>query len=308
MSALRVAAADYVALRRGLGFVLKGALPQLFDFVDYLEERGAGHLTTELALAWATRPQGVQPMWWHQRLALVRGFASHLRNIDPDTEVPSLDLLPATAVRVTPYLYSDADIAALMAAARGLSPALRAGTYAALIGLLTVSGLRIGEAIRLDRADLDQDGQRLLVLHSKRDSSREVPLHETTIQALSRYAELRDRHFPRPRSQSLFVSIRGTRLCQSAVNPTFRQLVARVGLEARGPRCSPRIHDLRHRFAVDTLIGWYRQGADVDARLALLSQVLGHVDPASTYWYLQAVPELMALVAQRMQDVLGDLP
>ncbi len=146
------------------------------------------------------------------------------------------------------------------------------------------------------------------VRHSKRDSSREVPLHETTIKALDRYGQLRDNHFPDPPSQSLLVSIRGTRLCQSAVHPTFRELIGRAGLEGRGQRCRPRIHDLRHSFAVNSLLGWYQKGADVDTQLPLLSQVLGHVDPASTYWYLQASPQLMAITAHRLEQALGDLP
>ena len=201
-----------------------------------------------------------------------------------------------------------ADIARLMAAARALTPALRAATYETLIGLLVVSGLRIGEAIGLDQTDVDGGALLVVVRHAKRGSSREVPLHETTIQALRAYAKLRDRHFPEPRSQSLFVSTRGTRICQSAVNDTFPGLVRHAGLDGRGERCRPRIHDIRHSFAVRTLLDWYQQGANVDARLPLLSSYLGHVNPASTYWYLEAAPELLAIVGKRLEGVLGELP
>jgi len=210
MSGLRVAVCDYLALRRALGYTLEDADRLLADFVDYLEESGAAHVSAELALAWATRPVGASPVWWRQRLGVVRGFAQHLQSIDPATEVPSPDLLPTTYNRVTPYLYSDAEIARLMAGARALSPELRAATYSTLIGLLVVSGLRIGEAIALDRADIDEDTSSLVVRASKSGSSREIPLHETTVEALRTYRQLRDRHFPQPTSPSFLVSTRGT--------------------------------------------------------------------------------------------------
>ncbi|MHB1475332.1 MAG: tyrosine-type recombinase/integrase [Dermatophilaceae bacterium] len=304
MSGLRVAVCDYLALRRALGYALKDAEPLLTDFVDYLENSGAAHVSAELALAWATRPVGASPVWRRQRLGAVRGFAQYLQSIDPLTEVPSPDLLPTTYNRVTPYLYSDADVAALMSGAQALSPALRAATYSTLIGLLVVAGLRIGEAIALDRADVKQDTSTLEVRAAKSGSSREIPLHDTTIEALRSYQQLQDRHFPQPKSPSLFVSIRGTRMCYSAVNPTFCQLVRQAGLVPRGGRCRPRIHDTRHSFAVHTLIRWYQQGVDVDARLPLLSAFLGHANPASTYWYLQAAPELLSIVGQRLEHLL----
>lgn len=308
MSELRAAVADYLQLRLALGFTIRAARTVLPDFVDYLEQQGAAQPTTQLALAWATRPQGVQPLWWHRRLAMVRDFARYLHNLDPGIEVPPSDLLPGKGSRVTPYLYSDADIHALMAATTKLSPSLRAATYRTLIGLLVVTGVRIGEAISLDRADIDHRALLLTVRHAKGGAARRVPLHQTTSHALHRYAELRDTRFPDHPSPCLFVSIRGTQLCPSAVNETFRELVGRAGLEGRGQRCRPRIHDLRHSYAVNCLLGWHQQGADIDARLPLLSAVLGHVGPASTYWYLQASPELMAIVGQRLEHVLGELP
>jgi integrase len=308
MSGLRVAVCDYLVLRHALGYTLKDTDRLLADFVDYLEEQGAPHISTELALAWATRPQGVSPVWWRQRLAVVRGFARHLQSIDPRHEVPPPDLLPATYVRVTPYLYSDDDIARLMAQADALSPALRAATYSTLIGLLVVSGLRIGEAIALNSADIDEDAASLVVRGAKTGRSREIPLHDTTVEALSSYRQLRDRHFPQPKSPSFFVSIRGTRLCASAVNPAFVGLVRRAGLTPRGGRCHPRIHDARHSFAVHALLRWYQQGVDVDARLPLLSAFLGHAHPASTYWYLQAAPELLAIIGHRLENLPGELP
>lgn len=307
MTDLHAAVVTYLELRRGLGYALTDAGHLLPDFVDYLHRRGAQHVNIELAAAWATQPSGVHPIWWRQRLGAVRGFAEYLQHIDPDTEVPPPDLLPAAYHRIAPYVYTDAEIVALMAVARSPNPPLRAATYETLIGLLAVTGLRIGEAIGLDRDDIDTDTRLLVVRHAKR-GARRVPLHDTTIQALSGYMRLRDRHFPQLRSGSFFVSIRGTRLCQGAVHDTFPTLLKGAGLRVDRPDGRrPRIHDVRHTFAVRQLLAWHRQGVDVDARLPLLADMLGHVNPASTYWYLQAVPELMQVLCRRLDQVLGEL-
>lgn len=308
MNQFRTALRDYLAVRRSLGYQLDKAEELLTDFVGYLEGQGATHITTELALAWATRPAGAHPAWWRHRLGAVRGFARHLQCADPRTEVPPSDLLPATQPRMTPYLYSETEIAALMAAARGLVPAFRGATYETLIGLLVVSGMRIGEVLRLGRDDVDEDRLAIVVRRSKPGSSREVPLHETTMEALHAYARLRDQRFSVPSSQRFFISAKGAGLCYTTVRTTFRELVRTAGLEGRGVRCRPRIHDIRHSFAVASVLRWYREGADVDAKLPLLSAVLGHVDPASTYWYLEAAPELLAIVADRLGAVLSELP
>lgn len=306
MSEVHRQLAGYVALRRSLGFALKEADWLLPAFVTYLDELDATHVTCELALAFATLPSGVLPVTHRQRLGAIRGFAEYLHNVDDRHQVPSRDLLPARYSRVTPYLYSDDDVARLMAAARCLTPTLRAHTFQTLIGLLTVSGLRLGEAIGLGRDDVDYERSLLMVRHAKLKAAREVPLHQTTLQALADYARLRDRHHPTPACPAFFLSVRGTPLHPRTVNGTQRALIATAGLEHRGQRCRPRTHDLRHSFAVNTLIGWCRDGVDVDARMPLLSQVLGHVNPASTYWYLQAAPELLTLVADRLEPASGD--
>jgi integrase/recombinase XerD len=308
MTELRRHLADYTALRRSLGFAAKEADFLLPSFAAYLEGRHASTVTTELALAWASSPQGVLPVTRRQRLSAVRGFAGYLSNLDEATEVPPLDLLPACYSRVTPYLYSDEEVEALMAAARSLPPGLRALTYETLIGLLAVSGIRIGEAVRLGRDDVEVEQSRLVVRNSKFERSREVPLHETTLAALDAYAGARDRRFCDPAPASFFVSTIGTPLYPRTVDKTHRELVALAGLQGRGGRCRPRLHDLRHSFAVKTIIGWHRDGLDVDARMPLLSKVLGHADPKATYWYMQAAPELLALVAERLEPVFGELP
>lgn len=307
MTDLSAAVDTYLTMRRGLGFKLVDAGALLPDFVGFLHNHGAEHVSTELALAWATQPVNAEPLWWRQRLGFVRGFAQYLHNLDPDTEVPPRDLLPARQQRIAPYLYSDADIGALMEAARSLNPPLRAATYETFIGLLSVTGLRRGEALALDREDLDQE-RSLLVVREAKGGGRKVPLHETTVQALQGYFDRVDLHFPLPVAPSVFVSTRGTRLNKNSLNATFPGLIDKAGLTGRGERARPRIHDLRHSYAVRQLIDWHQHNVDVDARIPLLSAVLGHSDPASTYWYLQASPELFAIVGQHLEEFLGELP
>jgi integrase len=302
MSVLREHLRDYLALRRSLGFKLERPGQLLAGLVSYLEEAGAATLTTEHALAWATAPAGADPSWWRLRLATARPFARYLAPLMPGTEVPPRGLLPGpVSRRAVPYLYSGGEIAALMTAAAAIRTPLRAATYQALIGLLAVSGMRAGEAIGLDRTDLDQGHGLLTVRGGKFGKSRQLPLHPATLGALGRYAELRDDRCPRPGTAAFFVSIAGTRLIYNNVHRTFHQLTLRAGLRPRSPACRPRIHDLRHTFAVTALAGWYRDGGDVAARLPLLSTWLGHADPAGTYWYLTGTPELLALAAARLE-------
>jgi integrase len=306
MTDLRSALHDYLRVRRQLGFELKEPGRRLEDYVSFMERAGAKHVTSELALMWATSVSA-HPHRWRRRLGVVRGFARYLSTIDPQTEVPSEDLLPAQLPRVAPYLYSQAEIDALMAAARELTPRLRAATFETLIGLLAVSGLRAGEALGLDRADVDLDDGALHVRAAKQSKQREVPLHDSTTKALREYSRLRDRYGPASTTQAFFVSARGPRLTKGAFNSTFAKLIRQIGLEGRGQRARPRPHDVRHTFAVRTLIDWYRNGEDVDAQLPLLSTFLGHVDPASTYWYLQASPELLALARERLEQTGREL-
>lgn len=307
MSDLDAAVDSYLAMRRGLGFKLVDAGSLLPDFVGFLHQNDAEYLSTELAVAWATQPKNVSPVWWRQRLSFVRGFAEYLRNIDPATEVPPHDLLPARQPRVAPYLYSAADIEALMRAARSLNPPLRAATYEAIVGLISVTGLRLGEALALNRDDLDTAQSQLIVRCSK-GGGRKVPVHETTLLAMQGYFGCVDHHYPDPVSPSVFVSIRGTRMSKDSIHATFPTLIDRAGLTGRGQRARPRIHDLRHSYAVRQLIDWHQQHADVDGRIPLLTAVLGHTDPASTYWYLQAAPELFTIVVQRLEEFWEELP
>jgi integrase/recombinase XerD len=304
MSALGQAVDDYLLVRRVLGSKLESEARLLADFVAFVEAAGATTVTTELAVAWAKLPgEDAHPSYLGRRLCAVRGFARHVQAFDPATEVPPAQLLPVRPCRAVPYLYSEADIAALIGAARSLTPALRSATYQTLIGLLSVTGMRIGEAIRLDRDDLDWDEGLVTVWHSKFDKSRELPLNPSTLKALRAYASLRDRLCPAPKAPSFFVSSAGTRLVYVTVQGTFARLARHAGLAARSERCRPRLHDLRHTFACRILLGWYRDGVDVDAHLPRLSTFMGHADPSGTYWYLSAVPELLSLAAERRDHI-----
>lgn len=304
MSDLRPAVTEYLQIRRAVGYKLERDGQLLPDFIEFLERAGAERVTNEFALAWAMQPVTAHPAWWRQRLSIVRGFARYLQTINPASEVPPPELLRAHRRRMTPYLYAQADIAALLDAAGELRPSLRAATYRTIIGLMSVSGLRVGEALALDRGDVDLRGGVLLV-HGKGGHEREVALHATTTAALAEYDRLRDRHYPRPATPAFFAP-RGSRLTSGTFHDTFRGLVRRAGLEGRGERCRPRPHDLRHSMAVRTLLGFYRTGEDVDAKLPLLSTYLGHRDPASSYWYLQAAPELLALAGERLGRLQAD--
>lgn len=307
MSVLRTELDRYLAIRRALGFKLARAELLLADYLRHLEAIGADTITTQNAVAWATLPPNGSSSWWGQRLSVVRAFARHLHVIDPAHEVPPAGLLPAArSHRAVPYLYSDADIAALMAAARQLRSPLRAAIFETLVGLLAVSGLRIGEGLRLDRDHVDLDGGVLHVHQTKFGKSREVPLHPSTVDALAAYARRRDELCPKPRDPSFFVSVAGTRVLYCNFHHGWLDLIRRAGLPPRSQRCRPRPHDVRHSFAVRTLLGWYRDGVDVGAQMPLLSTYLGHVHPANTYWYLSAAPELLVLIAARLDDASED--
>ncbi len=306
MSDLSVHLDDYLRLRRELGFKLANEEFMLSRLVAYLDAAGATVITTNLALAWARLPQSVQPITWAHRLSAARSFARFLATIDPATEVPPRAALVARAIRPTPYLWSPADVDLLLQAARALRPPLRGATYEALFGLVAASGMRIGEATGLQRAAADLREGIITITEAKFGRSRLVPLHPSTTDALCAYAARRDRLCPKPKTRAFFVSAQGTALCRRTVNGTFEQLSIAIGLRDGIRRV--RIHDLRHSFAVRTLVDWYRRGLDVESRMVLLSTYLGHVKPAGTYWYLSASPELMELAATRLGSRSGGRP
>jgi len=306
MNTLREALPEYLQLRRSLGFKLEDAGAQLPRFIAFVEEHGSTHITTALALAWAQQSASVQPAEWARRLGSVRGFARYRSATDALTEVPPLGLLPHRSTRARPYLYSDDDIQHLLDAALKLpttwhSTPLRPRVFYCLFGLLSATGLRISEALNLRVADVDLDQALLEIRGAKLGKTRLVPLHATTGRVLAEYLRRRQAFFARPVSPYVFVSCTGNRLDQAHVHRTFYALSRQIGL--RGPQAShgPRIHDLRHRFAVRVLTQWYRAGEDAARLLPVLSAYIGHVRVQDTYWYLSAWPELMTEAMSRLE-------
>jgi integrase len=311
MNTLRHSVQEYLTMRRSLGYKLQDAGKRLLDFVTFMDEHRASYITHSLALAWAKQPPDVQPSEWARRLSYVRGFARHRSATDPRTQIPVAGLLPYRPKRAQPYFYSDKEIEALLSAALELpaNRGLRPWTYHCLFGLLSVSGLRVGEVQNLEIRDVDLQAGVLTIRGTKFGKSRLVPLHASTCKVVDDYIARRKRLWGRqPISPYLFVSNRGNRLDGGEIRRTFYQLSRQVGL--RGPTESrgPRLHDMRHGFASKTLLTWYRAGENAERRLPVLSAYLGHVHWHDTYWYLSATPELMQEAMARLERRWEDRP
>lgn len=305
MNPIQQSIQDYLALRRDLGFKLRDAGMCLAKFAAFMETRGATRITTALALEWAQQGPSTQPSTWAQRLGYIRGFAGYHVASDPETEIPPPGLLPFRPQRARPYLYSEAEIESLLHCAQAMPPldGLRPWTYYCLLGLLSVTGLRIGEAIRLQLADVNLQEGVLTIRGTKFGKSRLVPIHRSTQAVLAQYQACRQRcvasHDACP---FFFITSLGNHLDIGDIHRTFYKLSRQVGLRAVGARHGPRLHDFRHRFAVQTLLRWYQAGEDAERRLPVLSAFLGHVHVADTYWYLSAYPELMAQAVARLEQ------
>jgi len=308
MTTLREAVGEYLSLRRSLGFKLHEAGKLLLAFVQFMEEHRSSSITTRLALAWAQQPSTVQPAEWARRLSVVRTFARHRSATDPRTQIPPEGLLPYRPKRARPYLYSEEEIRSLLRAAlrmpyRYERDKLRPRAFYCLFGLLSVSGLRLGEARNLELQDVDLKAAVLTIRGAKFGKTRLVPLHASTCAVLGDYIARRQRHWTgRAVSSYLFVSNQGHRLDGGEIHRTFYALSRQIGLRGPSDRRGPRLHDLRHRFATNTLVQWYRSGQDPERRLPLLSAYLGHVHVADTQWYLEGSPELMREAMQRLQQ------
>lgn len=301
MSALSEAADQYLRLRRSLGHDLADAHRLLPRFVTYLHSIAAPTVTIQAALDWSQLP-GADPASsvWPRRMTVARGFARHMAGIDERTEIPPLGLIPSRQRWRPPFIYSLEDVAALVAQMQTIRLPLPAATHGTVIALLAATGMRVGEALRLDRADIDWTQGVLAIRESKFGKSRFVPVLPCTLAALQRYAQVRDRLCTQPVTSSFFVSVRSTRVIYPVVQQVFRRVCDAAGV-GQGTASPPRIHDFRHTFAVRTLLQWYRNGENVEARLPTLSTYLGHRDPRSTYWYLSAAPELLSLAAGRLE-------
>jgi integrase/recombinase XerD len=304
VTGLRGQVRDYLALRRAMGFKMEKHGILLDGLARHLETAGLTTVTVQAAAEWAMLPRDAHPNRWKQRLDAARGFARYLAASDPAAEVPPMGMLAARPNRHQPYIFTGPEIAALLEEAGRHRWHLPAVTYPALLGLIAATGIRVGEAVRLDDADVGLDESMIMIRDSKYGKSRRIPVDATVTAALRDYLGRRRSLRPAPKAPALFLSAYGTRLITHHANAEFRRITAATGIGASAVN-PPRIHDLRHTMAVRTLAGWYRDGGDVAARTPLLSAYLGHVSPVSTFWYLHAVPELLALAAQRLENTEG---
>jgi len=314
MNTLRQAVQEYLSMRRDLGFKLQDAGKGLLDFVAFMQRRRASYITQALALAWAQLPVNVQPAHWAQRLCFVRGFARYRSATDPRTQIPPQGLLPFQPKRARPYLYSDDEIRRLLRAAldmpyRYRSGELRPWVFHCLFGLLSVSGLRLGEARNLTLQDVDLKAALLTVRGAKFGKDRLVPLHVSTCKVLADYIARRNRHWAeRSVSSYLFVSSLGNRLDSGDIHRTFYTLSRQIGLRGASDSHGPRLHDMRHRFATNTLVRWYSSDQDPERLLPILSAYLGHVHIEDTQWYLSGSPELMREAMRRLERCWENRP
>lgn len=308
MSTLSQAIDQYLALRRGLGTLFRGVDGVFQSFADFADREHATYVTTDLVLRWAQQQAGVSQATRAARFLLVRGFAVWRSATDARTQIPPKGILPGRYRRKVPYLYTDQEIEQLIRAARRLSPptALKGDTYSTLFALLSVTGMRVSEVLALDREDVMLEQGILQIRHTKFDKSRLVPIHESTRTALAAYARRRDRMIPQPLDAAFFLSDRGTRLTKDSLRYNFAHLSQRIGLRPPADKgrhgTGPRLHDMRHRYAIRTLIDWYRAGADVEREMPKLSAYLGHAHVNDTYWYIEAVPELLECATRRLEE------
>jgi integrase/recombinase XerD len=311
MNTLRQAVQEYLIMRRSLGFKLRDAGRGLLEFARFMKQQRACYITQALALAWARQPSHVRPDEWARRLSYVRMFARHRSATDPRTQIPPAGLLPYRPKRAQPYLYSDKEIQELLRAALKLpgNGGLRPWTYYCLFGLLSVSGLRVGEAQNLELRDVDLKAGVLRICGAKFGKSRLVPVHASTRRVLADYLARRERMWARRAVSSyLFVSNWGNRLDGGEIRRTFYALSRQIGLRGPSDSHGPRLHDMRHAFASKTLLSWYRAGENPERRLPILSAYLGHVHCSDTFWYLSALPQLMHEAMSRLERRWEDRP
>ncbi len=303
MKSLNQAVDDYLALRRSLGFKLREYGECLHEFVSFLKENGSLYVTNKLAVEYATQRQDEKPVSWTRRLGIIRGFARYRSGADPSTEIPPVGLLRFRSQRAKPYLYSEDEICGLLEAALKMKTQyeLQRHTYYCLFGLLAVTGLRVGEAIRLQPQDVDLSAGVLTVRGAKFGKSRLVPLHPSTRAVLLDYAKRRDQFLAGRPVPYFLVTSRGTKLEKPFLSQIFRDLSRQIGIRKPGVRHGPRLHDFRHRFAIETLLRWYRTGEQVTRRMPVLSTYLGHVNVSGTYWYLGSTPELIAAASKLIE-------
>jgi len=295
---------DYLAMRRSLGFKLQKHEPVLRGFLRFFATQKASYLTTELALQWARKPQNTDPAWWTERLSMLRGLATYWKTVDARTEIPSLHVLIQQYKRPTPFIYTDQQIIQILDSTRQLSSQDHL-TYWALFGLLRVTGMRVGEALALNNADVDLNEGTITVQNAKLNTSRLLPLHPTTQAALKPYVAKRNRRFTCRRDAPFFVIRNASRPLYTTVRQTYLRVLVDLGIRKPRQHKGPRLHDLRHTFAVRSLASFYEEGRNIDAKIHALSTYLGHKNIKCTYWYLTAIPELMGLALSRLEEKMG---
>lgn len=301
---LHLALRDYLALRRGLGFKLHSEGTALESFVSFMEQQHQDAISSELALAWATMPATVKPARWARRLSMVRGFARYCRALDSRSEVPPCELLPMQYQRPAPYVFTDDEIQKLLQATLQLNMNDRFfnQTLHCLFGLLSVSGLRVGEALNLVVDDVDLEVGVLTIRGAKFGKSRLIPLHHTTVSVLAEYRQARETALAGRPLRYWFVNRQRDHLSYDCARNHFNNLMKSIGLNNPTRHRRPHLHDLRHRFALCTLITWYHDGHDIERRLPILSAYLGHVETRDTYWYLSTCPALMNAAKARLEQ------
>lgn len=295
---------DYLAMRRKLGFKMKKHQEILPSFITFFQNQKDQYLTTKLALKWAREPKNTDPAWWTERLSMLRGLAAYWKTIDPRTEVPSLHILLPQYKRPTPHIYSDQEVAQILALAEKL-PTKDSYTYWTLYGLLLATGMRIGEALALDNKDVDLEQGVITIRDTKLNKSRILPLHETTRRILKQYVQKRNKQFAKSKEAAFFIVSDGRRPSHHMAWNRFKNILIEMGIWNPLHNRDPRLHSLRHTFAVRALTEFYRNGQDIDGKIHALSTYLGHKDIKCTYWYLTAVPELMGHVLSRLEKKIG---
>jgi integrase/recombinase XerD len=304
MNKLKKILADYIALRRSLGFEMTKHDIALREFLKFFMAQKAQYLTIKLALQWARKPQDTNPAWWTDRLSMLRGFAGYWKTIDPRTEVPPVHLLLPWYKRPMPHIYTEEQIDQILKATQRLSPPHNF-IYWTLFGLLTATGIRIGEALALNNEDVDLKQGLITIREAKCHKSRILPVDCTTKHVLQRYTQQRNRWFQAPKASSFFVAMDGRRPSHYCAWRRFGRIIAQLRIESPSTKCAPRLHDLRHTFAVRSLISFYQSGQNIDRKIHALSIYLGHKGIACTYWYLTAVPELMSMALAKLEEKIG---
>ena len=298
---------EYLKIRRALGYQLKGTERLLSQFITFLAEHNESHITVALALKWAMLAKNVKPSYWSRRLSTIRLFAQYYQAEDPKTQVPPFHLLSNQPRRAHPYIYSDEQIRQLLIACQSLSSrGLREHTYFTFFGLMAVTGCRISELVSLNQEDFNETQGWITIRNSKFNKSRLLPLHQTTLFQLKAYIQIRNQCHRQPQTNAFFLSDRGTRLTVWSIRHAFIQLSKQIGLRAPADSYGPRIHDIRHTFAVKIVLNWYRDDIEINQKLPLLSTYLGHKKPSDTYWYLTGIPELLAQATTRLEKQLGE--